>query len=97
MAESLVEQIGAGWLAESGGEPGGERRAGQRGEACEFVDGPVAFGGLARNDKAIPPVAERAMAARARAHTVEIASSHAAMVSHPQDVTALVLAAANAR
>jgi len=52
---------------------------------------------VARNDKAIPPVAERAMAARARAHTVEIASSHAAMVSHPQDVTALVLAAANAR
>ena len=37
------------------------------------------------------------MAARARAQTVEIASSHAAMVSHPQDVTALVLAAANAR
>ena len=49
---------------------------------------------VARNDKAIPPEAERAMAARAGARTVEIASSHAAMVSHPQAVTALVLAAA---
>jgi pimeloyl-ACP methyl ester carboxylesterase len=49
---------------------------------------------VARNDKAIPPEAERTMAARAHAHTVEIASSHAVMVSHPKAVTTLVLAAA---
>ena len=49
---------------------------------------------VARNDHAIPPEAERAMAARAHAHTVEINSSHAVMVSHPQAVTTLVLAAA---
>ena len=48
---------------------------------------------VASQDKAIPPEAERAMAARANAKTVEIRSSHAAMVSHPRAVTALILAA----
>ena len=38
---------------------------------------------VASNDNAIPPVAERAMAARAGSHTVEIASSHVAFISHP--------------
>lgn len=51
---------------------------------------------VARNDKAIPPQAERAMAARAHAHTVEVSTSHAAMVSHPKQVTGLILAAATA-
>ena len=48
---------------------------------------------VASQDKAIPPEAERVMAARANAKTVEIRSSHAAMVSHPRAVTALILAA----
>ena len=48
---------------------------------------------VAGNDKAIPPEAERAMAKRAHAKTVQIRSSHAVMVSHPKAVTALVLAA----
>jgi pimeloyl-ACP methyl ester carboxylesterase len=48
---------------------------------------------VAGKDKAIPPEAERAMARRAHATTVEIRSSHAVMVSHPKAVTALVLAA----
>ena len=52
---------------------------------------------VSKNDKAIPPEAERFMAARANAHTIEIASSHAAMVSHPEAVTALILAAVHAR
>jgi len=34
------------------------------------------------------------MAARAHAHTVEINSSHVAMISHPKAVTNLILAAA---
>lgn len=51
---------------------------------------------VAHDDKAIPPAAERFMAKRAKAHTVEINSSHAAMVSHPKAVTSLVLAAAAA-
>ena len=49
---------------------------------------------VASNDNAIPPVAERAMATRAGAHTVEISSSHVAFISHPQETTDLILAAA---
>jgi pimeloyl-ACP methyl ester carboxylesterase len=51
---------------------------------------------VASKDKAIPPEAERAMAARAGSTTVEIRSSHAAMVSNPRAVTSLVLAAVRA-
>lgn len=48
---------------------------------------------VATGDHAIPPQAERAMAKRARAHTVEVSSSHVAMLSHPHHVTDLILAA----
>jgi pimeloyl-ACP methyl ester carboxylesterase len=51
---------------------------------------------VARNDRTIPPEAERVMARRANAQTVEIRSSHVAMVSHPDVVTGLVLAAVRA-
>jgi hypothetical protein len=43
-----------------------------------------------------PPPAERAMAARAGAHTVEVASSHVAMISHAPEVVDLIAAAADA-
>jgi len=49
---------------------------------------------VARQDRIIPPEAERAMAERAGATTVEINSSHVAMMSHPGDVTKLILQAA---
>ncbi|WP_250037111.1 alpha/beta fold hydrolase [Paractinoplanes maris] len=49
---------------------------------------------VARNDKAIAPNLERFMAARAKSRTVEVNSSHAAMVSHPEQVTRLIEAAA---
>jgi pimeloyl-ACP methyl ester carboxylesterase len=48
------------------------------------------------HDRTISPVAELAMARRAHAHTVEIDSSHVAMISHPKAVTRLILAAARA-
>jgi pimeloyl-ACP methyl ester carboxylesterase len=48
------------------------------------------------HDRTISPVAELAMARRAHAHTVEIDSSHVAMISHPKAVTHLILAAARA-
>lgn len=51
---------------------------------------------VAANDATIPPEAERAMAARAGAETVEVASSHVAMISHPQETTDLILAAIKA-
>jgi pimeloyl-ACP methyl ester carboxylesterase len=51
---------------------------------------------VASNDEAIPPATERFMAKRAGATTVEIASSHVAMISHPKAVTDLILDAARA-
>jgi pimeloyl-ACP methyl ester carboxylesterase len=45
---------------------------------------------VAGNDEAIPPDAERSFAGRMGATTVEIPSSHVAMVSHPDDVVALI-------
>jgi pimeloyl-ACP methyl ester carboxylesterase len=49
---------------------------------------------VATNDQAIPPAAERFFAQRMGATTVEIASSHVAMVSHPDEVTDLIKQAA---
>ena len=51
---------------------------------------------VAANDEAIPPEAERQFAARMGATTVEVPSSHVAMVSHPSEVAALIEKAANA-
>jgi pimeloyl-ACP methyl ester carboxylesterase len=51
---------------------------------------------VASNDQAIPPATERFMAKRAGATTVEIPSSHVAMISHPATVTNLILDAAHA-
>ncbi|XVU29139.1 hypothetical protein ACQPZJ_19375 [Actinoplanes sp. CA-054009] len=49
---------------------------------------------VALDDQTIPPVAEKAMAARAaQGRTVMIHSSHAAMVAHPAAVTDLILRA----
>ena len=49
---------------------------------------------VARQDRIIPPQAERRMAKRAGAKTVVIDSSHVAMMSHPKEVTALIRKAA---
>jgi pimeloyl-ACP methyl ester carboxylesterase len=51
---------------------------------------------VATNDEAISPDAERMFAERMGAETVEVPSSHVAMVSHPEAVTQLVEAAATA-
>ena len=51
---------------------------------------------VAANDEALPPDAERQFAARMGAATVEIPSSHVAMVSHPGDVAQLIKTAAEA-
>ncbi|MGF0117144.1 alpha/beta fold hydrolase [Promicromonospora sp. Marseille-Q5078] len=49
---------------------------------------------VAQDDRIIPPEAERAMAERAGATTVEIRSSHSVMVSHPLQVLQVIKAAA---
>ena len=51
---------------------------------------------VAENDEAIPPDAERQFAKRMGATTVEILSSHVAMVSHPEDVAQFIETAAKA-
>jgi pimeloyl-ACP methyl ester carboxylesterase len=51
---------------------------------------------VATDDQALPPAAERQFAARMGATTVEIRSSHVAMVSHPGDVAQLIETAAEA-
>ena len=49
---------------------------------------------VGRQDKVISPVAQRFMAKRAHAHTIEIDSSHVSYISHPGAVTKLILRAA---
>src|SRR4029077_11793208 len=51
---------------------------------------------VASQDHAIPPATERFMAKRAHAVTVEVKSSHVAMLSHPAATTRLILAAVRA-
>jgi len=41
-------------------------------------------------DRMIPPSVQRMMATRSRARTIELASSHAAMLSHPNEVAAFI-------
>lgn len=48
---------------------------------------------VATDDRAIDPAAERAMAARAGSHTVEVRASHAVLVSRPGAVVALIVGA----
>ena len=48
---------------------------------------------MAADDQAIAPDAERMFARRMGAETVEVASSHVAMVSHPDTDVALIEAA----
>jgi pimeloyl-ACP methyl ester carboxylesterase len=51
---------------------------------------------VATEDQAIPPDAERMFAQRMGATTVEVPSSHVAMVSHPDEVVRLIRGAAQA-
>jgi hypothetical protein len=51
---------------------------------------------VADGDQAIPPDAERQFSKRMGATTVEVASNHVAMVSHPEESLSLILSAAQA-
>jgi pimeloyl-ACP methyl ester carboxylesterase len=51
---------------------------------------------VATEDQALPPEAERLFASRMGATTVEVPSSHVAMVSHPREVAQLIGTAAKA-
>jgi pimeloyl-ACP methyl ester carboxylesterase len=66
-------------------------------DAATQTSGPPAWKSIpswymvASNDRVIPPATERFMARRARSHTIEVPSSHAALVSHPVQTTRLIL------
>jgi pimeloyl-ACP methyl ester carboxylesterase len=51
---------------------------------------------VAQHDEVIPPDAERLFAERMGATTVELDSSHVVMLSHPDEVTTLILSAVDA-
>jgi pimeloyl-ACP methyl ester carboxylesterase len=51
---------------------------------------------VAQHDEVIPPDAERQFAQRMGATTVELDSSHVVMISHPDEVTALIASAVDA-
>ena len=51
---------------------------------------------VAQNDEVIPPDAERQFAKRMGADTVEVASGHCAMVSHPEETYERIVSAAKA-
>jgi pimeloyl-ACP methyl ester carboxylesterase len=51
---------------------------------------------IADGDQAIPPDAQRQFAARMGADTIEVASNHVAMVSHPDEALERIVTAANA-
>ena len=51
---------------------------------------------VAQNDEVIPPDAERQFAQRMGANTIEVASGHVAMVSHPEETHERIVTAANA-
>jgi pimeloyl-ACP methyl ester carboxylesterase len=51
---------------------------------------------VAQNDQVIPPDAERQFAKRMGADTIEVASGHCAMISHPDETHERIVTAANA-
>jgi pimeloyl-ACP methyl ester carboxylesterase len=55
------------------------------------------FYAVSTEDRTINPDLERFMAKRMRAKTIEINSSHLSLISHPQEVSALILEATGGR
>jgi pimeloyl-ACP methyl ester carboxylesterase len=49
---------------------------------------------VSEDDRMIPPDVERMFASRAKANTISLPSSHASLVSHPKEVSELILTAA---
>jgi pimeloyl-ACP methyl ester carboxylesterase len=55
------------------------------------------FYAVSTEDRTIDPDLERFMAKRMNAHTIELKSSHVSLISHPKEISELILAAAGAR
>lgn len=55
------------------------------------------FYAVSTRDRTIDPDLQRFMASRMKARTVELASSHVSLISHPREVASLILEAAEGR
>jgi pimeloyl-ACP methyl ester carboxylesterase len=55
------------------------------------------FYAVSTEDRTINPDLERFMAKRMNAKTIELKSSHLSMISHPEEITQLILEAAGQR
>jgi len=75
--------------------PWGQQAVGTKISKAAWKDKPTYFM-ITTNDHMVPTEAQRAMAKRAKAMSVEIASSHAVMLSHPQDVANFIESASAA-
>jgi pimeloyl-ACP methyl ester carboxylesterase len=54
------------------------------------------FYAISKNDRTTSPELEKFLADRMKAKTIEVAASHVSFISHPKEVTDLILTAANA-
>ncbi|MER7243359.1 alpha/beta hydrolase [Kribbella sp. NPDC000426] len=91
------------FCADLSAELAGFMSVAQRGFALSCLSSPSGVPGwrtipswylVAADDATIPPEAQRAMSKRAGAHTVEVSSSHVAMISKPAETVELIVAAA---
>ena len=73
----------------------GPRNPGRRDDVAGLEGFPTWFA-VAQHDQVIPPDAERLFAQRMGATTVEVDSSHVVMISHPEEMAALIQSAVDA-
>jgi pimeloyl-ACP methyl ester carboxylesterase len=73
--------------------PGADALATGRTTAAAWRDKPCWYQ-VSTNDRTINPELERFLAKRMNATTIELASSHVSLLSHPQEIAELILSAA---
>jgi pimeloyl-ACP methyl ester carboxylesterase len=66
---------------------------GEKTDAAAWHDKPT-FYAVSTKDMTISPAFERFLAKRMAAKTIELPASHLSMISHPQEIANLILAAA---
>src|SRR5580700_10685437 len=76
--------------------PGADALATGRTTAAAWRDKPCWYQ-VSTNDRTINPELERFLAKRMKATTIELASGHLSLVSHPREIADLILAAAGHR
>jgi pimeloyl-ACP methyl ester carboxylesterase len=99
IAEDFAQDLSAsekGLLAATQGQTSGPNELGAKVSVAAWRNKP-AFYIVADRDRMIAPDLEKEMAARMRAKTIHISSSHVVMLSHPAEVAEFISQAAAAR